>query len=78
MQFDSLAAAWWMSGHGPFVWSAYAIAATTLIALVWIPLQKQRRFFAEQRANERRRQLNQRAATALAAEPATSREPKAS
>jgi heme exporter protein D len=58
---------WSMNGHGPFVWSAYAIAAVTLIALVWAPLQKQRRFFAEQRANERRRQLNQRAAQAPAA-----------
>jgi len=62
MQFDSLAAVWSMNGHGPFVWSAYAIAAVTLLALVWAPLHKQRRFFAEQRDNERRRQLSQRTA----------------
>jgi heme exporter protein D len=62
MQFDSLAALWSMNGHGAFVWSAYAIAACTLLALVLAPLQKQRRFFAEQRASERRRQLAQRAA----------------
>ncbi|HSB96387.1 MAG TPA: heme exporter protein CcmD, partial [Spongiibacteraceae bacterium] len=67
MQFDSLAAMWSMNGHGPFVWSAYAIAAVTLLALVWAPLHKQRRFFAEQRANERRRQLAQRAATSSSA-----------
>jgi heme exporter protein D len=62
MQFDSLAAIWEMSGHGPFVWSAYAIAAVTLIAIVVAPLQRRRRFFIEQRGierrNETRAQLN--------------------
>lgn len=61
MQFDSLAALWEMKGHGPFVWSAYAISAATLIAIVWLPLQNQRRFFREQQLAERRRQLAQRA-----------------
>lgn len=54
MQFDSLSAMWEMGGHGPFVWSAYAIAAITLISLVVAPLQKRRRFFDEQRGIERR------------------------
>lgn len=62
MQFDSLAALWDMNGHGPFVWSAYAIAAATLIALVWLPVQKQRRFFRDQQLAERRRQATQRTA----------------
>jgi heme exporter protein D len=62
MQFDSLAALWEMKGHGPFVWSAYAIAVATLVALVWIPLHRQRRFFREQLAAERRRQASQSAA----------------
>jgi heme exporter protein D len=66
MQFDSLIALWEMKGHGPFVWSAYAIAAATLIALVWVPLKNQRRFFRGQQLAERRRQLAQRAAIATA------------
>lgn len=61
MQFDSLAGIWDMGGHGPFVWSAYAIAAFTLIALLVAPWQRRRRFFAEQRGIERRRDA--RAAT---------------
>jgi len=57
MQFDSLAALWWMNGHGP---------------LVWVPLQKQRRFFAEQRGIEHRRSLRQPAPPAHASEPKAS------
>jgi heme exporter protein D len=57
MQFDSLVALWEMKGHGPFVWSAYAITAATLIAIIWVPLQNQRRFFREQQLAERRRQI---------------------
>jgi heme exporter protein D len=57
MQFDSLAAAWSMNGHGPFVWSAYMLAALILLATVWVPLQRHRRFFSEQRGIERRRNL---------------------
>lgn len=64
MQFESLAALWDMQGHGPFVWSAYAIATATLVALIWLPLQNQRRFFREQQLAERRRQLARRAAAA--------------
>lgn len=62
MQFDSLAALWSMNGHGPFVWSAYAIAAATLVALVWLPLRRQRRFYRE-RAQAERRAAAQRAAS---------------
>lgn len=60
MQFDSLAALWAMNGHGPFVWSAYAIAAATLVALVWLPLRRQRRFFQEQRRGLQRQRAQQR------------------
>jgi len=55
MQFDSLQALWQMGGHGPFVWAAYAIALCTLLSIVWAPLARRRRFFAEQRGIERRR-----------------------
>ena len=54
MQFDSVSAIWTMGGHGPFVWSAYAIAAAILIAIIVAPLQRRRRFFIEQRGIARR------------------------
>lgn len=34
MHFDSLDALWHMAGHGPFVWSAYAIVFVVITALV--------------------------------------------
>lgn len=55
MQFNSFDEIVQMGGHGAFVWSAYAIATATLIALIVLPLLRQRRFFAEQFASERRR-----------------------
>lgn len=55
MQFDSLAELWAMGGHGPFVWSAYAIALMVLIGIVWAPWARRRRFLAQQRQIERRR-----------------------
>jgi heme exporter protein D len=60
MQFDSLQALWQMGGHGPFVWSAYIIAAMTLLALVIAPLQSSRRLRRELRAGEQRRALRAR------------------
>lgn len=55
MQFDSLQALWQMGGHGPYVWSAYAITLITLVGIVWAPLARRRRFLREQAALERRR-----------------------
>lgn len=63
MQFDSLQALWQMGGHGPFVWTAYAIALITLLALVVVPLQSSRRIVAELRAGEQRRAARSRAAS---------------
>ncbi len=62
MQFDSLTALWQMGGHGPFVWTAYAIALITLLALVIVPLQRSRRIVAELRAGEQRRTARARSA----------------
>ena len=43
MKFDSLDAFLAMGGHGPFVWSAYAIAAVVVVYnLVW-PIVVQRK-----------------------------------
>lgn len=42
MYFDSLAALWAMDGHGPYVWSAYAITFAVLIALPVVALKRHR------------------------------------
>lgn len=62
MQFDSLSALIEMGGHGAFVWSAYALALVTLLITALAPLRRSRKFFAEQRTIELRRE--QRAASA--------------
>ena len=56
MRFENLSELWSMHGHGAFVWSAYAIAFVVLIAIVWTPLARQKRFFTQQQQIERRRQ----------------------
>ena len=63
MQFDSLTAMWEMGGHGAYVWSAYALAAVTLLAIVVLPLQRSRRVIAELRAGEQRRAARARSTT---------------
>jgi heme exporter protein D len=60
MQFDSLQALWQMGGHGLFVWSAYAIALVTLLALVVVPVQRSRRVLNELRVSEQRRNARAR------------------
>lgn len=63
MQFDSLTALWQMGGHGPFVWSAYAIAVITLLAIIIVPIQRSRHLLSELRAGEQRRVARARMAT---------------
>ncbi len=48
MYFESLSAFLAMGGHGPFVWSVYAITAAVLTGLAVAPLLRQRRFWIEQ------------------------------
>lgn len=44
MKFDNVAEFLAMSGHGPYVWSAYAITAVVLAAnVVWPMMQARRR-----------------------------------
>lgn len=54
MYFDSLAALMDMDGHGAFVWSAYAITTVVVIALILMPLRRQRRLLSELSAELRR------------------------
>ena len=47
MYFDSVAAMMTMDGHGAYVWSAYAITLVVVIALLVMPLRRQRRLMIE-------------------------------
>lgn len=42
MYFDSVQAFLAMGGHGPYVWAAYAISWSVLIALLVQPIRKRR------------------------------------
>jgi heme exporter protein D len=48
-QFDNLAAFLSMDGHGPYVWSAYAISAVVILYLVVIPLRRQRKLIIDEK-----------------------------
>ena len=56
MYFESFSALLTMDGHGPYVWTAYAVTFTVLIGLVISPLLKKRRFIQQQRMQLRREQ----------------------
>lgn len=56
MYFENINALIEMGGHGPYVWSAYAIATVVLTALVIAPLRRSRRFMVELRMQLRREQ----------------------
>ena len=42
MYFDSLQTAWNMAGHGPYVWSSYALTCVVLGYLIIAPLRRTR------------------------------------
>lgn len=63
MQFDSLTALWQMGGHGPYVWSAYALALITLLTIIVVPLQRSRKITVELRMGEQRRAARARSAS---------------
>ena len=54
MYFDTVTAALLMEGHGPYVWSAYAISLAVLVALLLIPRRRQQRLLRELRGEARR------------------------
>ena len=55
MYFDTWQALRAMDGHGPYVWSAYAITLVVLLWLLLAPLHRRRRLMADIHAQERRR-----------------------
>ncbi len=54
VQFDSLAAALEMNGHGGYVWSVYLTAALVVVFLLLGPLLRSRRIVQERRGQLRR------------------------
>ena len=40
MFFDDLASAWYMDGHGVFVWSAYGVTAMVVLYLLLAPIRR--------------------------------------
>ena len=59
MYFENWQALLAMDGHGPYVWAAYAISVAVLIALVVMPLRRQRKFERDQQQWRRRQQSAQ-------------------
>ena len=57
MQFDSIAAALSMNGHGAYVWSVYLIAVLVIVFLLFSPVVRARRFMLERRGQLRREQV---------------------
>lgn len=49
MQFDNLAAALNMGGHGAYVWSVVLVSILVVAGLLVLPARASRRFLAEQR-----------------------------
>ncbi|MDG2036506.1 MAG: heme exporter protein CcmD [Pseudomonadales bacterium] len=52
MYFDNLADLWSMAGHGPYVWSAYAISFIVLLGTVVIPAKKYQKQLAQIRKQQ--------------------------
>lgn len=49
VQFDSLAAALAMDGHGPYVWAVVVVSTLVIAGLLLLPTLSSRRFLREQR-----------------------------
>ena len=65
MYFENVSALWHMAGHGPFVWSAYAIAALVLVLQWLIPIRRSQRLLREySRRLQREQAMAARANTA--------------
>ena len=52
MYFNNLAELWAMAGHGPYVWSAYAISFVVLAAMVILPAKRYRQQLAQIRQQQ--------------------------
>ena len=59
LYFDSIESFIAMGGHGPYVWAAYGITVGVMLALVWTPVARRRRFIREQLGRIRREERQQ-------------------
>ncbi len=58
-RFDSLQDFLLMSGHGPYVWSAYVVSIAVMLWLVASPLRRRRQILADVQRQQRREALRQ-------------------
>lgn len=58
-RFDNLQDFLHMSGHGPYVWSAYAISIAVMLWLVISPMRRRRQLLADVLRQQRREALRQ-------------------
>lgn len=58
-RFESLQDFLQMSGHGPYVWSAYVISIAVMLWLVISPLRRRRRLLADVERQLRREAARQ-------------------
>jgi len=58
-RFDSLQDFLQMSGHGPYVWSAYAVSIAFMLWLVASPLRRRRQILADVQRQQHREALRQ-------------------
>ena len=58
-RFDSLQDFLQMSGHGPYVWSAYVVSIVVILWLVASPLRRRRQILADVQRQQRREALRQ-------------------
>ncbi|MDH4042251.1 MAG: heme exporter protein CcmD [Gammaproteobacteria bacterium] len=59
MYFDSLSAALSMDGHGPYVWSAYAICLVVVALILLAPRRRRRNILRRLSAEQKRQQHGQ-------------------
>ncbi len=58
-RFPDLQSFLWMDGHGPYVWSCYAVTFLALLGLIVLPRLQRKRFIREQRILAQRSALRQ-------------------
>ncbi|OEY67098.1 heme exporter protein CcmD [Marinobacter sp. X15-166B] len=77
MQFDSFAAFLFMEGHGPYVWTCYAVFTLALVGLAWWSLKQRtavirQQYHAQLRAERRQASADAHTATDGSGTPAAS------
>jgi len=64
MEFDSIAAFWSMEGHGPYVWTCYAVFTVCLVGLMVWSMRQRRSVINSQRRRAGRSSARQAPAAA--------------